>query len=116
MAIPEDREKSTPQPKSRKSKWIPCADTRRKKGAVIAAAAADQLCVLINLSAYALINMGFQKIPLEKFLGFVAEYTEDLNSGKFDYKGCLEKVKDVLGYAIEDPDVVDRICEEYGLD
>lgn len=83
-----------------------------KKQAVIAAAAADQLRAQMHLCLLALVDMGFQKIPLENFLGKVAEYADQLNTGELDFDNVVKKISGILGYGVDDPTVIQQICEE----
>lgn len=87
-----------------------------KKMAVIAASAADQLRVQMHLCLLALSEMGFQKIPLERFMEKVADYTDRLNSGKMDFGNIEKTISCILGYDVDDPNVVDQICEDYGIE
>lgn len=74
---------------------------------------ADHERAMLVLCLRALQMDGFQKAPMERMMGRVADLTDAMASGTLDYdKDILKPVEDCLGYEIEADGLLEELEKE----
>lgn len=85
----------------------------RNRDQITQALCADHERAMLTMCLRALQEEGFQKAPMERLMGRVADLTEGLQAGKVDYdKDIRGPVEECLGYSIEDQALMERLEEE----
>ena len=71
----------------------------------------DQLLTMTYVYLNALADMGLQKGGMENFLGNVADYSDKMNDGSVGFTELAERIENILGYELEDPNREDTLNE-----
>lgn len=71
----------------------------------------DQLLTMTYVYLNALADMGLQKGGMENFLGNVANYADGMNDGSVGFTELAERIENILGYELEDPNREDTLNE-----
>lgn len=71
----------------------------------------DQLLTMTYVYLNALADMGLQKGGMENFLGNVANYADEMNDGSVGFTELAERIENILGYELEDPNREDTLNE-----
>lgn len=67
---------------------------------------ADHERIMLVLCLRALMDQGFQKNPLERLMGEIANLVDGINAETIDYHAdCLAPLEKCLGYEIRDKDL-----------
>ena len=85
-------------------------ECRRNQEVLNDALCADHERIMLALCLRALQIQGFQKAPLERLMGEIARLSDEINDNILDYeKDVLKPVEDVLGYHLEDQELVEDL-------
>lgn len=69
----------------------------------------DQLLTMTYVYLNALADMGLQKGGMENFLSNVANYADGMNDGSVGFTELAERIENILGYELEDPNREDTL-------
>lgn len=77
------------------------------------ALAADHERAMLTLCLRAVQLEGFQKAPMERMMGRIADMTDQLEAEELDWeRDILNPVEDCLGYKIEADGLLEQLAEE----